>query len=146
MTDNEDDLWYRTGLRFTCSHCGVCCGGAPGYVWVTKGEIAAMAQYLDLSIEDVFSRYVRKVWTRMSLNERPNGDCIMLAGSDCAVYRVRPKQCRTFPFWSDGLRSRSSWEALKKRCTGVGRGKLWSKEDISAVLQGRRDATTTDDD
>ena len=35
--------WYREGLKFACTGCGECCTGAPGYVWVNKSEMAALA-------------------------------------------------------------------------------------------------------
>ena len=38
--------WYDKGLRFSCSECGDCCTGAPGYVWVNKEEIAAIVGHL----------------------------------------------------------------------------------------------------
>ena len=39
----EELPWYHEGLSFTCSQCGDCCTGAPGYVWVNNEEIAALA-------------------------------------------------------------------------------------------------------
>ena len=36
----QTDLpWYGGGLRFTCTQCGNCCTGQPGYVWISKKEI-----------------------------------------------------------------------------------------------------------
>ena len=43
--------WYKDGLQFECSQCGDCCTGAPGYVWVNKQEIAALAA--DIGEDDV---------------------------------------------------------------------------------------------
>jgi uncharacterized protein len=44
-----NDPWYRDGLAFACTGCGDCCTGAPGYVWVTRAEIEAMAAALGLA-------------------------------------------------------------------------------------------------
>ena len=46
MHSTGDDAWYRGGLRFSCTQCGKCCSGAPGYVWVTKDEIEQIAAFL----------------------------------------------------------------------------------------------------
>ncbi len=50
MSDGKDGMsqqpWYQDGLKFRCTGCGDCCTGAPGYVWVNKEEIAALAVYL----------------------------------------------------------------------------------------------------
>ena len=40
--------WYHEGLRFECTQCGKCCSGAPGFVWVDDGEVAAMAQVMEM--------------------------------------------------------------------------------------------------
>ena len=40
--------WYAGGLRFTCTGCGDCCTGAPGYVWVNQQEIDALMAEHDL--------------------------------------------------------------------------------------------------
>src|SRR5207248_8895996 len=34
--------WYQDGLAFTCTRCGKCCTGEPGFVWVTDDELAAI--------------------------------------------------------------------------------------------------------
>jgi Fe-S-cluster containining protein len=38
-----DKPWYKEGLRFKCTACGDCCTGAPGFVWVNKEEMEALA-------------------------------------------------------------------------------------------------------
>ncbi len=43
MSRDDQSPWYRDGLAFTCTQCGACCTGAPGYVWVDAAEIAALA-------------------------------------------------------------------------------------------------------
>jgi hypothetical protein len=39
------ETWYADGLQFTCSQCGNCCTGGPGYVWMSKEEIVRLAEY-----------------------------------------------------------------------------------------------------
>ena len=62
--------WYEKGLNFKCTECGQCCSGAPGYVWVNQEEIADMANYLNLSVQEFSSKYLRKVDGRWSLTEK----------------------------------------------------------------------------
>ena len=104
------DPWYSQGLRFQCTECGKCCSGAPGHVWVTPDEIAAIAEYMDLSVEDFSEKYVRRVGKRYSLTEQPDSyTCTLLKNKLCSIYPVRPKQCRTFPFWPEHLVSPEGW-------------------------------------
>ena len=65
--------WYRDGLRFTCTRCGNCCTGAPGFVWVSPEELATLADYLDQPAEQVFAQKMRVVDGEMSLIEQANG-------------------------------------------------------------------------
>ena len=61
--------WFQDGLRFECSQCGDCCTGAPGYVWVNREEIAALAAKVGLEVAEFEQRYVRSVGVRKSLVE-----------------------------------------------------------------------------
>src|SRR6188474_2205264 len=109
----SDQPWYHEGLKFRCTGCGDCCTGAPGYVWVNKEEIAAIAARVDMDVEAFESKYVRMVGVRKSLVEFPNGDCVFFDNQTrkCKVYEARPRQCRTWPFWDSNLKSPETWAA-----------------------------------
>lgn len=132
MADRADQTpWYRDGLSFTCTQCGACCTGAPGYVWVTADEIQRLADFRGESPEDFSRRYVRRVGSRHSLTERPNGDCIFWDKSaGCTVYQARPIQCRTWPFWADNVETPEDWEHTKAICPGSGHGRHYSAAEI----------------
>jgi len=134
--------WYREGLQFTCTGCGDCCTGDPGYVWVGRGEIEALARFLGLSIDDFGKRYLRKVGSRYSLTEKPNGDCVFY-DRGCTVYPTRPGQCRSFPFWSENLKSRKTWDNVAAACPGMNRGRVYTLESIRAIRRGEADASKT---
>jgi len=122
----HNDPWYQDGLRFQCVQCGSCCTGAPGYVWVNRAEIEALAAAIRLDVEEFRRRYVRKVGIRNSLIEFPNGDCVFFhpESRSCQVYQDRPRQCRTWPFWSSNLTTPAAWEEMCERCPGGNRGRL----------------------
>ena len=124
--------WYADGLKFKCSGCGDCCTGAPGYVWVNKEEIAAIAEEMELDVEEFERLYVRKIGIRKSLKEFPNGDCVFFDTEkrNCTVYKSRPKQCKTWPFWDSNLKNPEAWQETCKECPGSGQGKLYSLEQI----------------
>jgi Fe-S-cluster containining protein len=119
-------------LRFKCTGCGDCCSGAPGFVWVTNDEIALLAAEVDMT-EEVFERkYVRLVGVRKSLKERKNYDCVFLDAETrkCTVYKARPRQCRTWPFWDSNVRTPETWAATCEACPGAGTGKLYQLTEI----------------
>lgn len=118
-SDNKEP-WYKEGLCFSCTGCGGCCTGSPGYVWISEREIEEMADFLGISPSLFCRRYVRLVDGRYSLTEkRPHYDCVFLEGKRCSIYSVRPTQCRTFPFWPENLTSKEAWEAAKPHCEGI---------------------------
>jgi Fe-S-cluster containining protein len=75
----------------------------------------------------------------LSLLEKKNFDCIFWDGG-CTVYKSRPVQCRTYPFWENPTKTRENWNWEGRYCPGIGRGKLHSQADIEASLQARRHA------
>lgn len=134
--------WYRDGLKFDCTQCGNCCSGAPGYVWVTKEDRRAIAEFLKAPSGALDERHVRRVGFRYSLNEHRNGDCIFLKSVDgkriCGIYPVRPLQCRTWPFWHHNLRSPEAWQAAAETCPGMNRGPHHSFVAIEEVRISNR--------
>lgn len=127
--------WYKDGLRFKCTGCGDCCTGAPGFVWVNKEEIAALAKVVGVEVDEFEALYVQEIGVRKSLKERPNFDCVFFDGRTrkCKVYDARPRQCRTWPFWESNVRSPEAWEATCEACPGSGKGKLYQLSEIETL-------------
>ncbi len=124
--------WYKNGLHFECQRCGNCCRRGQGYVWVGLKEIMDISLYLGLRTEEFGKKYLRKVGGLFSLKELSSGDCIMYK-EGCAIYPVRPKQCRAFPFWPLNLESPETWRGVQKFCKGIDKGPLYSFSDIQEI-------------
>lgn len=126
--------WYKDGLRFQCTGCGDCCTGAPGFVWVNQEEIDAIAAQIKMDVDEFERKYVRKIGVRRSLVEFDNGSCVFFDEEkrNCKVYEARPRQCRTWPWWSSNIRTEEHWEATREACPGCGEGKLY---DIAHIEQ-----------
>jgi Fe-S-cluster containining protein len=132
MSDTVPDPWYQDGLRFQCTRCGNCCTGPPGYVWVNDEEIAAIAAHRGETVAEVIETFVRQVGSRRSLWEKDNGDCIFYdKTAGCTVYPVRPRQCRTWPFWESNVATPEAWQRTGQTCPGAGQGELISVEEIT---------------
>src|SRR3712207_1979560 len=132
----EQERWYKDGLRFECTQCGDCCTGEPGFVWVNTAEVEQLAAAVGLDVPTFRERYVRKVGNRMTLKERPGGDCVLLDKTTrkCTAYHVRPRQCRTWPFWESNLRSEEAWRQTCEVCPGCDRGTRVPVEQIVQQL------------
>ena len=148
------DAWYADGLHFTCSQCGNCCTGGPGYVWISDEEIGRLARFLKLSVAETMSRYCRRVGGRVSLKEHRNSsglyDCVFLLEEKvmhrlpsgervsqtrrvCTAYENRPLQCRTWPFWPENLASEKAWKIAGRKCHGMDTGRRWTIEEIERI-------------
>jgi Fe-S-cluster containining protein len=126
-----EDVWFKDGLRFTCTMCGKCCTGAPGFVWVTDEELMALAKLRGEPENEFRAVYTRKARGRRTLKERANGDCVFYdQDKGCTVYPARPAQCRTWPFWASNLKSEETWERTEGQCPGSGQGELIPVEEI----------------
>lgn len=154
--------WYAQGLKFTCTQCGNCCTGGPGFVWISDKEVTRLAEFLGLTPRQVLAKYCRKIGSRWSLKERRSSeglyDCVFLTEQaestpaprqarprepiplrrrGCSVYPVRPLQCRTWPFWDTNLASRQNWEHSSLRCPGMGHG---TRHFTQKQIESLRDA------
>lgn len=119
--------------------CSNCCRHSPGYVFLGPRDVARLLVATRLDLKTFQERYLREVNLsgihRISLIEKPNYDCIFWEKDGCSVYRYRPMQCRSYPFWSGNLVSSHTWEQLKSSCPGVGRGRLHSRREIERWLR-----------
>ena len=131
-TNQQQVPWYAEGLSFTCTGCGNCCTGAPGFVWVSEEEIDQLADWLTMDRAQFVRQYVRKVGRRKSLVEYASAYSVFFDPETrrCRVYPVRPGQCRTWPFWDSNLRSPAAWESTCTQCPGAGRGQVVPLEEI----------------
>jgi len=105
-----------------CDACGGrCCTGEAGHVWVTEEEIMAISNALALDVGTFSKDYLVRINNRISLKElRIKGklECVLLDSQNkrCAVYSVRPEQCKTYPFWDCFKKNE---KAAMRECPGV---------------------------
>jgi uncharacterized protein len=124
--------WYQEGLRFCCTRCGNCCTGEPGFVWVNEEEIEAIGKYVGQSPAEIEGLYTRPSRRGPTLREKANGDCVFFdRNKGCTIYPVRPRQCRTWPFWQSTASAPEAWQRTCEVCPGAGQGELISAEEIT---------------
>jgi hypothetical protein len=137
--------WYAAGLAFQCVRCGRCCAGPEdGYVWTAESEIAAIAAYLGVSVEELRRRRFRRDGGRHTVvMAEGSKDCPFLSSAGngdmtCAIYPVRPAQCRAWPFWGSNLRGPDEWARAATRCPGINRGPILTCDGIESRLNSSR--------
>jgi Fe-S-cluster containining protein len=88
---------------------------------------------------------------RSNLNHSQDGDCHGLfqrprndihtldtTCRKCAIYSVRPSQCRSWPFWPENLSSPEAWNKAARKCPGINRGRLYSVGEIEEIKKGKK--------
>jgi len=139
----------EVGLRFECTTCGNCCTGPPGYVRFTQAEANAMAKDLGLGLDLFMERYTTDAPFGRSLKEtqtKHGFDCVFLDRKTrpgkalCSVYKSRPTQCRTWPFWGDNVRSAAAWNRAARDCPGMNQGPLTPPEVIRLTVSASDEA------
>ena len=133
-------VWYDGGLAFECTGCGACCRthGEHAYVYLTDADAAAIARHLGLDEREFRARFCE--------TDGEGGLCLLVAPGDCVLldergrcraYPVRPKQCATWPFWTENLDAAVWYRTVKPCCPGAGRGRVRSREEIEAIAEER---------
>ena len=135
--------------------CGNCCSGSTGAVVFSEQEAVNMAAKLAIPVPDFYKIYARKRGRgesrRWELKEvrRANKDydCVFLDRNTmpgkaiCSLYKDRPLQCKTWPFWPENLESPEAWEEAKQGpegCPGIGKGNVLVPYD--EIIQTRDNA------
>jgi Fe-S-cluster containining protein len=107
-------------FRFRCQRSGNCCSRPEGEVPVGPADVARIAKHLRLSEDAVRSRFLTRRGDR--LIDGQGGRCVFLEDgreAACSIYPARPKQCRTWPFWPELLRSPESLREAMRMCPGI---------------------------
>lgn len=128
----DQRYFFDDGLRFECQRCGACCTGVPGLVWVDRAEAAAIADFIHCASVAAADFLIPR-GEGFALREHADGRC-WFYDQGCRIYSLRPMQCRIYPFWVVNLRSERCWQEAARQCPGMGRGRLYTREEILDFL------------
>ena len=111
-------------MRFSCQPgCTKCCE-VRGFVYLTEEDLTRAASYLGVRPEAFEAAYVIRYPTLLRLRKPPNSQCHFLTKDGCSIHRVKPVQCRIYPFWPELVENRAAWLAEARSCPGIGKGDL----------------------
>ena len=124
---------YKLGIKFECQGSSNCCvsRNSYGFVYLSNKDIKKLSIFTKLSIKDFEKLYCEKTNEFIHLKEKnKNGNCLFLKEKRCTVYKARPTQCRTWPFWGENMNQKKWNQELSKFCPGIGKGKIIMKKEI----------------
>ncbi len=92
-------------------------------------DYAQLGNGTDSGIQSVLKRVLDgEMNTATNLLENITG-----SGKQCAIYPVRPSQCRSWPFWPENILSPEDWQNTAVKCPGINTGKLYTFEEIESI-------------
>ena len=132
------DIDYSKGLKFKCQGSANCCvsRSSYGYVFLSQKDINQLSKFLKLEINDFLKVYCEKTNGLTHLKEiKKNGDCLFLENKRCTVYKGRPTQCRTWPFWEENMNAKVWNKNMATFCPGIGKGKVIKRNTITKKIR-----------
>jgi hypothetical protein len=134
--------FYEDGIRFECQGDGRCCisRGDYGYVYLSFNDRRRLAAHLGLSTTEFTARHTEREDGQYQL-KYADKDCPFFKEGSCEVYEARPWQCRTWPFWPENMDSGVWKREVAAYCPGVGKGRLYTAEDIENILKKKKDVS-----
>ena len=127
----------KKGISFECQGSSNCCvsRGSYGYVYLSTKDIKKLSNFFKLTVKNFIKLYCEKSYGYLHLKEiNQNGNCQFLKEKKCNVYKARPTQCRTWPFWTENMRPKTWNKEISKFCPGIGVGKIITKTQIEKIL------------
>lgn len=119
-------------MKFQCQEScgGACCKtpwGEGHFVFLTKKDQESISAFTKKPLQEfankgefAATRFTMKKSVQWFLKDKDNA-CMFFKDGKCSIYKVRPVQCRTFPFWPE-LMVNYKYEKLKSICPGIGQG------------------------
>ncbi|MBY0314260.1 MAG: YkgJ family cysteine cluster protein [Bdellovibrionales bacterium] len=131
MKEKSQEKWWSDGLKFECQQSGKCCvsHGEYGFVYVTREDRRNMAQTLKMSTIQFTKKFCDKSDGIYHIKDT-GSECLFLLNNKCTVYKSRPTQCRTWPWWPETMNAKAWKKEVVTFCPGVGKGRKWSAEEI----------------
>ena len=147
MVKSERDKKFEIpekGVRFECQGSGQCClsRGEYGYVYMTLDDRKRMAEVLGLKTSVFTKSFCEKTDGMYHLkSDSEKEECVFLKDKKCAVYKGRPTQCRTWPFWPEVMNAKAWSEEVEGYCPGINKGRYYGPSEISDILNWQKRST-----
>ena len=100
-------------------------------------DLKRFSKYFKLSLKAFKKKYCQITDGFIHLIEKNNlnGKCIFLKQNRCSVYKSRPSQCRTWPFWNENMNPKVWNKDISINCPGIGKGNKIKSDSIKKFLK-----------
>jgi hypothetical protein len=111
-------------MRFQCQPGCIACCNQKGFVYLTRDDIARLAEHLDITRAEFQRRYLCGVAPLLRFRKQRHKQCPFLLAGGCSVHAVKPLQCSSFPYWPELLASAAERREAATYCPGMNKGPL----------------------
>ena len=125
-------------MRFECQAGCIRCCEQKGFVYVTREDIARLAEHLEITCAEFTRRYLCGTAPLLRFRKPRDKQCPFLLADGCSVHAIKPFQCSSFPFWPELLESAAERREAAKYCQGMNKGPLVNIEharEVAAKIQ-----------
>lgn len=129
---------YKNGINFKCQGSSNCCVSRNnyGFVYLSNKDLLRFSKFYSITKKKFIDKYCNYTDGFLHLKEiRKNGECLFLNKKKCSVYKARPSQCRTWPFWNENMNAKVWNEDISINCPGIGKGKKIKSDIINKFLK-----------
>jgi hypothetical protein len=109
-------------MRFQCQPGCIACCNQKGYVYLTRDDIARLAEHLAITCAEFRRRYLCGAAPLLRFRKQRHKECPFLLADGCSVHAIKPLQCSSFPFWPGLLASAGERRQTATYCPGMNRG------------------------
>jgi uncharacterized protein len=111
-------------MRFQCQPGCIRCCEQKGFVYVTRDDIARLADHLGISRAEFRRLYLCGAVPLLRFRKQRHKQCPFLLADGCSVHAVKPLQCGSFPYWPELLADAGERREAASYCPGMNKGPL----------------------
>jgi Fe-S-cluster containining protein len=125
--------YERAELRFECQECGQCCTTWYGDVSVHDDDIPRISKELGMDEASFKKRYVTRDSLGRTIIKLLSNEYCPFYSDGCTIHAFKPATCMSWPFWGYVIDSERGWNRAQERCPGVGKGRVYTPEEIARM-------------
>jgi Fe-S-cluster containining protein len=111
-------------MRFQCQPGCVRCCEQKGFVYVTREDIARLAEHLGITRAEFRRLYLCGAAPLLRFRKQRHKACPFLLADGCSVHTVKPLQCSSFPYWPELMADAGERREAASYCPGMNQGPL----------------------
>jgi uncharacterized protein len=103
---------------FKCTRCGHCCRNE-GVVLFSDNEIINISEFLGINPRMFKEQFLTFSSSGYTHHVSHGKQCVFLENNLCSINSVKPKQCKSFPYWKEYIDTDGKLKNFNRTCMGI---------------------------